>query len=165
MFIREKRELKFSGLLCELAYAKKELNREEDIKHIDVIIDCHKLSLRHLYGLSKKFAKRMVFFMSECLPMKLLHVYVIRQPKIFCLGYALYKPFIEDRMKRLIHICGHNYDLMLENIGRETLPPELNGTSKILIPSRWLSILYQENTQEELAKSGYEFYDGSPSPV
>ncbi|KAJ8960669.1 hypothetical protein NQ314_006061, partial [Rhamnusium bicolor] len=89
--------LEVSGLLCELVYVK-----TKEIKNIDVIIDLHNFSLRHLYGLSRKFAKRMVFFMSQCLPMQILHVYIVRQPKIFYLGYSLYKPFIDDRMKKLV---------------------------------------------------------------
>ncbi|XP_023014180.2 alpha-tocopherol transfer protein-like [Leptinotarsa decemlineata] len=145
--------LEVAGLLCELVYA-----RTKEIKSIDVIVDLNNFSLKHLYGLSPKFAKRMVFFMSECLPMRLLHVYVVRQPKMFHLVYSLFKPFIEERMRKLITICGHNYELMTATIGRDVLPPELEGTSDSLAYDRWLTVLYTKKTQKELAICGYEFY-------
>ncbi|KAJ8975596.1 hypothetical protein NQ317_004437, partial [Molorchus minor] len=85
-----------SGLLCELAYVQ-----IKNVTSIDIIIDCNNFSLKHIYSLSRKFAKRMMFFMSECLPMELLHIYVVRQPRIFYVAYSLFKPFIEDRMKKL----------------------------------------------------------------
>ncbi|KAG5872751.1 hypothetical protein JTB14_016188 [Gonioctena quinquepunctata] len=145
--------LEVSGLLCELVYSTM-----REIKCIDVIVDLHNFSLKHLYGLSPKFAKRMVFFMSECLPMRLLHVYVVRQPKIFHLVFSLFKPFIEERMRKLITICGNSYELMMATIGKDVLPPELDGASETLVSSRWVNILYNKKTLKELAVSGYEFY-------
>ncbi|XP_018569331.1 alpha-tocopherol transfer protein-like [Anoplophora glabripennis] len=149
--------LKVSALLCELVYAKM-----KEIKFIDVIMDMHSFSLKHLNGLSMKFAKRMVFFMSECLPMELLHIYVVRQPKIiFYLGYALYKPFVEERMKKIIHICGDNYDYLTKNIGRDFLPVYFNGTCENLKSTRWLNVMHQRKIRQDLSLSGYEFYEKS----
>ncbi|CAG9814482.1 unnamed protein product [Phaedon cochleariae] len=155
--------LEVSGLLCELVYAK-----SKEIECIDVIVDLHNFSLRHLYGLSPKFAKRMVFFISQCLPMRLSHVYVVRQPKIFHLVYSLFKPFIEEKTRNLITVCGYDYDVMFATIGPDILPSEIGGTSTDLVPSRWLKILYNKRVQKESRFDCYFFemtrplLDGNP---
>lgn len=34
--------------------------------------------------------------------MTILHAYVVRQSKIFCLVYSLFKPFVEERMRKMV---------------------------------------------------------------
>ncbi|CAG9832433.1 unnamed protein product [Diabrotica balteata] len=145
--------LEISGMLCELLYSK-----TDEVKYIDIIMDLHNFSLKHMYGLSPKFARRMVFFISECLPVNLLHVYVIRQPKLFYVVFSLFKPFLEESMRNSIRICGNNYDLLKVTIGKDNLPPQLEGTSDKLNPNKWLNLFYDKNTQKDLKLSGYEFY-------
>ncbi|CAH1105882.1 unnamed protein product [Psylliodes chrysocephalus] len=145
--------LQVSGVLCELVYLK-----YKDVKNIDIILDLNNLSLKHIYGLSPKFAKRMVFFMSECLPMYMLHIYVVRQPKIFYLVYSLFKPFLEENIRKSIKICGWNFEVLLVTIGKDNLPVELDGLGDDLDPNRWLKLFYKKKNQIYLQKLGYEFF-------
>ncbi|XP_057651394.1 alpha-tocopherol transfer protein-like [Diorhabda carinulata] len=144
--------LEFSGLLCELLYAE-----ADEIHSIDIIVDLHNFSLKHLYGLSPKFAKRMVFFMAECLPMIMSHIYVVRQPKIFYLVYSLFKPFLDENIRKTIKICGHNYQLLTGTIGKHNLPIEFDGTVNYSKLTRWLNIFHNNRTQKGLKLAGYEF--------
>ncbi|XP_049822351.1 alpha-tocopherol transfer protein-like [Aethina tumida] len=144
--------LQISGLICEAIYSKVKI-----IKFIDIIMDLNNIQFQHLYALSTKFAKRMVFFLSECLPMKMLNIYIIRQPKLFYLLYAVFKPFISERMKKVIHVCGHDFTVLVENIGEKILPQDLDGCAAESLPSRWLEHLYKTRTQKDLQLSGYQF--------
>ncbi|XP_072383653.1 alpha-tocopherol transfer protein-like [Diabrotica undecimpunctata] len=98
---------------------------------VHVILDTAGLSLMHIYQFSPSLAKVMLEWIQECVAVRLKGIHILNQPLIFNMGYKIFKPFLGERIKKLLFFHGQNRQVLLEHISPEALTPQYGGTADI----------------------------------
>lgn len=55
-------------------------------------------------------------------------MYIVNCALIFRAAYKMFKPFIDEKTRKKIHIRGTSFDDMFEHIDRENVPAIIGGT-------------------------------------
>lgn len=92
-----------------------------------MIFDMDGLNVQHISQFGPRFASRFLEWVQECVPVRLKTVHVINEPKVFGILYAIFKPFIHEKLKKRLHFHGKNRETLIEFLGQDCLPPELGG--------------------------------------
>lgn len=71
-----------------------------------VIMDFDGLSLKQVKALSPSFSKLLLTFIQEALPLRLKEVHIIKQPFIFKMVWALFTPFIKEKLNKRVSFNG-----------------------------------------------------------
>ncbi|CAH1133144.1 unnamed protein product [Ceutorhynchus assimilis] len=98
---------------------------------VNVIISLEGLSLSHVYQFSPKMAKEIVDWVQECAPVRLRGIHIIKQPYLFSVLYAIFKPFLGEYLKKRLFFHGNDYKSLCEKIGKENLPKQYQGEANI----------------------------------
>ncbi|KAM7293410.1 alpha-tocopherol transfer protein-like [Ixodes scapularis] len=102
-------------------------------------------------------ARSAVHRRNECYPVRLRGIYVVNNPPVFQLLYALVKLVLKPKLQRRIHIIGRDYQKLHKLIPRERLPEEYDGTlEKYDYDDLERKLLSQENFFVELGSYGYQ---------
>ncbi|XP_044743106.1 alpha-tocopherol transfer protein-like [Chrysoperla carnea] len=105
-----------------------------------VILDMEGLSLSHVYQFSPQFAKMVLDWVQECVPLRLKGVHIINQPFIFNMLYAIFKPFLREKLRNRVYFHGKQRAQLVEYIGPESVPAAIGG--KLEIPEIPGLVLY-----------------------
>ncbi|KAF2904399.1 hypothetical protein ILUMI_01776 [Ignelater luminosus] len=98
---------------------------------VHVILDMQGLTLNHVWQFSPSFAKTVLEFVQECTPVRLKGIHVVNQPFIFKMLYAIFKPFIGEKLKRRLFFHGYDRKSLHSRIPKEDLPACYDGTLDI----------------------------------
>ncbi|CAH1117991.1 unnamed protein product [Phaedon cochleariae] len=98
---------------------------------VHVILDLVGLSLVHVYQFSPSTAKLILDWVQDCTAVRLKGIHVINQPILFNMVYSIFKPFLGDKLKKMLFFHGVNSKSLLENISKESLPEIYGGTADI----------------------------------
>ncbi|XP_029155345.1 alpha-tocopherol transfer protein-like isoform X2 [Nylanderia fulva] len=109
----------FKGLIIMLYIAMGEPKTQ--IAGGQVILDVEGLSLSHVTYLSPSFAKMMVDFIQKCLPLRLKHIHIVKQSFFFNMAFAIFKPFLEEKIRKRIHFHGTNWENLSTFIDKKAL--------------------------------------------
>ncbi|XP_012522231.1 alpha-tocopherol transfer protein [Monomorium pharaonis] len=109
----------FKGLLLILFLAMVECRTQVAGAHI--IIDVEGLSLSHLTYITPTFAKMLVEFIQKCLPSRLKGIHIVNQSFIFNMAFAIFKPFLEEKIRKRIHFHGTNWESLNVFIDKRAL--------------------------------------------
>uniref|UniRef100_A0A182U479 CRAL-TRIO domain-containing protein n=1 Tax=Anopheles melas TaxID=34690 RepID=A0A182U479_9DIPT len=86
-----------------------QLEPATQINGVVVVLDFDGLSLKQVKALSPSFSKRLITFIQDAMPLRLKEVHILKQPYIFNMVWALFKPFIREKLKsRLEFINSEN---------------------------------------------------------
>jgi len=105
----------FKGLIIALYLGMIEYKTQIAGTHI--ILDVEGLSLGHLTYITPSFAMMLVDFVQKCLPTRLKGIHVVNQSFIFNMAFAIFKPFLEEKIRKRIHFHGTNWDSLMVFIG------------------------------------------------
>ncbi|XP_071453852.1 alpha-tocopherol transfer protein-like [Hetaerina americana] len=124
-----------------------------------VLMDLDGLGLTHAYHFTPAFASRVVEWVQDCLPARLKAVHVVNQPYIFNMIFALFKPFMREKLRSRIFLHGANKESILAHIDADCLPVQYGGNMKLpnIEGQEWVNFfsLY-ENEYEEAGVYGFK---------
>lgn len=69
-----------------------------------VIFDMDGLTLQQTWQFTPPFAKRIVDLLQDAVPARVKNVHIVNQPYIFNMVFALFKPFLREKLKSRVNI-------------------------------------------------------------
>lgn len=147
----------FKGCVVFLEAAM--LEPETQVHGAVVIFDMDGLSLQQTWQFTPQFAKRIVDWLQDSVPMRIKGIYIINQPKIFNVVFALFKPFLREKLRNRIIFIGNDQKLLHKHITPEYLPPSYGGSSSIprVSGDMWFDMLKQCDAEYKAINSfGYK---------
>ncbi|XP_014253367.1 alpha-tocopherol transfer protein-like isoform X2 [Cimex lectularius] len=124
-----------------------------------VIFDMAGLSLQQTMQFTPPFAKRIVDWLQDCIPIRVKGIHIINQPYIFNMVFALFKPFLREKLKSRIYFHGTDRKSFHKHVDPSCLPEEYGGTLDIptVPPSEWYNLMTKlEQEYEKLNSYGYK---------
>lgn len=134
------------------------LEPETQVNGAVVIFDMDGLSLQQTWQFTPQFAKRIVDWLQDCVPMRVKAIHIINQPKIFNVVFALFKPFLREKLRSRIIFHGTDRPSLHKHISPKCLPPCYGGTSEIprVNGDQWYDLLLKCD-QEYYAINSYGY--------
>ncbi|XP_022127946.2 alpha-tocopherol transfer protein-like [Pieris rapae] len=116
----------FRGVQIALESALEEPRTQ--VSGVNVVINLKGLSLSHIMHFTPSFAKMIVDWIQDCIPVRLKGVHIINQPYIFNMLFALFKPFLSTKLRSRIHFHGSDTTLLLKDVDASQLVERCGGT-------------------------------------
>lgn len=100
------------------------------------LFDMKGLSFKHIMQFTPSYAKMILDWIQECVPIRVKAVHIINQPYIFNMLFAIFKPFMREKLRSRIHFHGTNMSSLMEHIYPKALrlrhggvlpEPEISG--------------------------------------
>ncbi|XP_043665590.1 alpha-tocopherol transfer protein-like isoform X1 [Vespula pensylvanica] len=123
-----------------------------------VIFDMDGLSLQQTWQFTPPFAKRLVDLLQDAMPLRIKNLHIINQPYIFNMVFALFKPFLREKLKGRIIFHGTDRKSLHQYIQPKCLPDCYGGTLQLPLISglQWLELLMLCDKEYEAINSyGY----------
>ncbi|KAF7992240.1 hypothetical protein HCN44_001565 [Aphidius gifuensis] len=126
---------------------------------IRVILDMDGLSLSHVTYFTPSFAGAVLEWVQKCLPARLKGVHIINQPYIFNMVFAIFKPFIHEKLRKRVIFHGTDKAGLKSYIGAQALPQKYGGDLDLPLEQvgeplwNYLNQFHEEF--EESSKLGY----------
>ncbi|XP_046746634.1 alpha-tocopherol transfer protein-like isoform X2 [Diprion similis] len=124
-----------------------------------VIFDMDGLSLQQTWQFTPPFAKRIVDWLQDSVPLRIKNIHIVNQPYIFNMVFALFKPFLREKLKSRIIFHGTDRKSLHEYMSPKCLPECYGGTLQIprITGSQWLELLLMCDKEYEAINSyGYK---------
>ncbi|XP_050453204.1 alpha-tocopherol transfer protein-like [Cataglyphis hispanica] len=131
----------FKGLIMLLYLALAEPRTQ--IAGGRVIIDVEGFSLTHVTYITPSFAKMVIEFVQKCLPLRLKSIHIVNQSFFFNMAFAIFKPFLEEKIRKRIHFHGTDWGSLMTFIGKKALLKRHGG--ELDIPEGPFGITFCEN--------------------
>ncbi|CAG9098143.1 unnamed protein product [Plutella xylostella] len=123
-----------------------------------VILDVKGLSLTHIMQFTPSFAKMVVDWIQDCTPIRLKAVHIINQPFIFNMLFALFKPFLREKLRKRIYFHGADRASLLAHVDARALRRRHGGAlPDPEIPGEllWKMLNYYEDNFQLANSYGY----------
>lgn len=123
-----------------------------------VIFDMDGLSLQQTWQFTPPFAKRIVDLLQDAMPLRIKNIHVINQPYVFNMVFALFKPFLREKLKNRIIFHGTDRKSLHQYISPKCLPICYGGVVDVKIDGpQWYQLLIECNKEYEAINSyGYK---------
>ncbi|CAN8026933.1 unnamed protein product, partial [Ixodes persulcatus] len=132
------------------------LNQMAQIAGVVGVADLDGLTMSHLLYYTPSEIKTIIKLIQECYPLRIKGVYVVNNPALFELLFAVAKLFLKPKLLKRFRFIGRDYEKLHELIPRDRLPEEYGGT---LDPFDYddyeRNLRSQENYFVELGRYGY----------
>ncbi|XP_026469369.1 clavesin-1-like [Ctenocephalides felis] len=148
--------LKIGGLMAELAFLIE--SQVDPYSGCVAIIDMEGFSMTQLKGVTPSFVRKLMHYLVSCLAMRIFTAHVIRESSGFAVVFALFRKFIDDRMRKRIFFHQHDMNSLADSVGLDILPLELGGPC-LSDPEKWVRLLDDPKIIQELEKIGYTFVE------
>ncbi|XP_011877589.1 PREDICTED: alpha-tocopherol transfer protein-like [Vollenhovia emeryi] len=119
----------FKGVILILFLAFLEYRTQ--IAGVHIILDVGGLSLNHITYLTPSFAKMLVDFIQKSMPTRLKGIHIVNQSRIFSIAFAIFKPFLEEKVRSRIHIHGTNWESLMAFVDKKALLQRHGGEIKM----------------------------------
>lgn len=131
----------FKGAVLFLEAAM--LEPETQICGAIVIFDMDGLSLQQTWQFTPPFAKRIVDWLQDSVPLRVKAIHIVNQPKIFNVVFALFKPFLREKLRSRIFFHGTDRESLHKHISPKCLPPTYGGDLELkrVDGSQWYELL------------------------
>lgn len=119
------------------------LEPETQVHGVVVIFDMNGLSLAQTMQFTPQFAKLIVDWLQDVIPLRVKAIHIINQPKIFNIVFTLFKRFLREKLKDRIYFHGTDRESLFKHISSKCLPPLYGGSIDIprVNGSDWLQLL------------------------
>ncbi|KAK2580018.1 hypothetical protein KPH14_012307 [Odynerus spinipes] len=124
-----------------------------------VIFDMDGLTLQQTWQFTPPFAKRIVDWLQDAMPLRVKNIHVVNQPYVFNMVFALFKPFLREKLKSRIIFHGTDRKSLHKYISPKCLPQSYGGNLQVPIVSgsQWLELLLTCDKEYEAINSyGYK---------
>ncbi|KAI8121596.1 hypothetical protein FF38_04063 [Lucilia cuprina] len=132
---------------------------ETQINGVVVIFDMDGLSLQQTWQFTPAFAKRIVDWLQDAVPLRIKAIHIVNQPKIFNVVFSLFKPFLREKLRNRIIFHGTDRDSLYKYMSPECLPACYGGTRKEprIDGDQWYKLLVQcEKEYKAINSYGYQ---------
>ncbi|GBP06051.1 Alpha-tocopherol transfer protein-like [Eumeta japonica] len=128
---------------CVLFLEAAMLEPESQICGAVVIFDMDGLSMQQVWQFTPPFAKRIVDWLQESIPLRIKGLYIVNQPYIFNMVFQLFKPFLQEKLRNRIVFMGTDRELLYKYISPKCLPENYGGTLSLPVVTgqQWLELL------------------------
>ncbi|XP_013201284.1 alpha-tocopherol transfer protein-like isoform X1 [Amyelois transitella] len=128
---------------CVLFLEAAMLEPETQICGAVVVFDMDGLSLQQVWQFTPPFAKRIVDWLQESIPLRVKGLYIINQPYIFNMVFQLFKPFLQEKLRSRIIFIGNDRELLHTYVSPKCLPECYGGTLSLprVTGAQWLELL------------------------
>lgn len=144
---------------CVLFLEAAMLEPETQVAGAIVIFDMDGLSMSQTWQFTPPFAKRIVDWLQDSVPIRVKAIHIVNQPKIFNLVFALFKPFFREKLRSRIYFHGNDRESLHKHISPKCLPPCYNGIleQKRVDGKDWYQLmLLCEKEYEAINSYGYK---------
>ncbi|CAG2056398.1 unnamed protein product [Timema podura] len=124
-----------------------------------VVFDMDGLSLQQVWQFTPPFAKRIVDWLQDSIPLRIKGIHIINQPYIFNMVFQLFKPFLREKLRSRIIFHGTDRDSLHNHLSPKCLPECYGGTLEIarITGPQWLQLLILLDKEYEVINSyGYK---------
>ncbi|XP_017766979.1 PREDICTED: alpha-tocopherol transfer protein-like [Eufriesea mexicana] len=132
---------------------------KSQIGGVHVILNMAGLTLGHVTQFTPTFAAKVTEWVQKCLPCRIKGIHIVNQPFIFNMVFALFKPFLVEKMRNRIHFHGTNRESLIAYTGAKATPVEFGGNMELpdepLGPKIAEYFCHFEKDFEESNKWGY----------
>lgn len=94
---------------------------------IVVILDFDDMGMKQATAFSPSVSKRLLTFIQKAMPMRLKEVHIVKEPGIFSIVWAIFKPFIEEKLKKRIFFHGKKMESLHKHLNPSHLPKNYGG--------------------------------------
>ncbi|XP_078046884.1 alpha-tocopherol transfer protein-like isoform X4 [Augochlora pura] len=108
-----------------------------------VIFDMDGLTLQQTWQFNPPFAKRILDWLQEAVPLRVKNIHIVNQPYVFNMVFALFKPFLKEKLKSRIIFHGTDRKSLHQYLSPKCLPDCYGGTLQIprVTGPQWLELL------------------------
>ncbi|RZC39186.1 retinaldehyde-binding protein 1, partial [Asbolus verrucosus] len=103
------------------------LEPETQVRGVVVIMDFDNLSLKQIAALTPAVSMRLLSFIQDAMPLRLKEVHMVKQPFIFKMVWAIFKPFIREKLKNRIFFHGSKMASLHKHMDPSHLPQDYDG--------------------------------------
>ncbi|XP_030752436.1 alpha-tocopherol transfer protein-like [Sitophilus oryzae] len=103
------------------------LEEETQIRGVVVIMDFDGLGMKQIKALTPAFSMKLLGFIQDAMPLRLKEVHMVKQPFIFKMVWAIFKPFIGEKLGKRIHFHGSNMSSLHKFMAPTHLPKDYGG--------------------------------------
>ncbi|XP_017773256.1 PREDICTED: alpha-tocopherol transfer protein-like isoform X1 [Nicrophorus vespilloides] len=124
-----------------------------------VIFDMDGLSLQQTWQFTPPFAKRIVDWLQDAIPCRVKNIHIVNQPYIFNMVFALFKPFLREKLKSRIIFHGTDRKSLHKYLDAACVSSVYGGTLDLprVKGSQWLELLEMCDKEYVLINSyGYK---------
>lgn len=100
---------------------------ETQIRGVVVIMDYDGLGMKQVKALSPSFSMKLLSFIQDAMPLRLKEVHMVKQPFIFNMVWAIFKPFIREKLKNRIFFHGSKMASLHKHMDPSHLPKDYDG--------------------------------------
>jgi len=131
----------FKGVVLYLEAAM--LEPATQIAGAVVIFDMDGLTLQQTWQFTPPFAKRIVDWLQDAVPCRVKNIHVVNQPYVFNMVFALFKPFLREKLKSRIIFHGTDRKSLHKYLEAKYLPDRYGGSMAIpeVSGQQWFEIL------------------------
>ncbi|KAK9511080.1 hypothetical protein O3M35_005713 [Rhynocoris fuscipes] len=124
-----------------------------------VIFDMDGLSLSQAMQFTPPFAKRIVDWLQDSVPLRVKGIHIVNQPYIFNMVFALFKPFLREKLRSRIIFHGTDRKSLHKHFDPSCLPKDYAGTLDVapFHSLEWYKLLASvEIEYEKINSYGYK---------
>ncbi|XP_060518926.1 alpha-tocopherol transfer protein-like isoform X2 [Cylas formicarius] len=143
---------------CVLFLEAAMLEPETQVCGAVVIFDMDGLSLGQTTKFTPSFAGRIVEWLQDSVPLRIKNIHIVNQPYIFKIVFALFKPFLREKLRSRIIFHGTDRKSLHQHMDPKCLPQCYGGTLDLprIDGAQWLELL-EKCDQEFKAISQYGY--------
>uniref|UniRef100_A0A8D8Q0M3 Retinaldehyde-binding protein 1 n=1 Tax=Cacopsylla melanoneura TaxID=428564 RepID=A0A8D8Q0M3_9HEMI len=131
-----------------------------------MIVDMKGLNGNHIWQFSPGFAKLVLDWQQDCLPVRLKAIHIVNQPYIFNMLFQLFRPFLREKLRTRIFFHGSNTEGLLKYFDAKCIPIKFGGHCTASLESGhelWRLMCQYTDQFERKAKYGYTSSDSKQS--
>ncbi|CAN8003239.1 unnamed protein product [Ixodes pacificus] len=91
------------------------------------VADLDGLHISHLLYYTPSEIRKALKLLQECYPVRVKGIYVINNPPVFQLIYAIVRLLLKPKLQKRMHVLGRDYEKLYKLVPREGLPTEYGG--------------------------------------
>ncbi|CAH1953957.1 unnamed protein product [Acanthoscelides obtectus] len=144
---------------CVLFLEAAMLEPESQVCGAVVIFDMDGLSMGQTTKFTPMFAKRIVDWLQDSVPLRIKNIHIVNQPYIFKVVFALFKPFLREKLRNRIIFHGTDRKSLHQHMAPECLPACYGGTLELprIDGAQWLELLEKcDNEFKAINSYGYK---------
>lgn len=93
-----------------------------------IVVDFKNLGPYHLAHYTPYNVRKFVKLVQDCCPMRIKEVYVINNPAIFDILFAIAKPFLKHKLVKRFHLLGYDLNKLHGLVPDDLIPEKYGGT-------------------------------------
>ncbi|BFZ11131.1 hypothetical protein BsWGS_14170 [Bradybaena similaris] len=131
-------------------------DEENQVYGVTLLVDYSGFTLSHFARTSPSFARRLCKLWQDVFPARLKAVHIVNEPASFSNIFALFKPFLKQKLLDRIFFHGEKYCGLHENIDPDLLPKAYGGNAPDVTATTWSDVILKCDKQfEEDFKFGF----------